>query len=90
MSRKLIVPTEIQVCATCSYWDGERKVDPEVGVVVVKDSCQGECLVRESQYPALRHKGDDVDCAWEHLEPEDFDDEEDVLPELPPSDEKAA
>lgn len=73
MSRKLILPNEIQVCATCSYWDGDRKVDAEVGVVVVDDNCKGECLVRETPLPALRPKGHDVDCAWEHLEGEEAD-----------------
>ena len=87
MSRKLIVPTEIQVCATCSYWDGERKVDAEVGVVVVDACCQGECLVRESALPALRHQSGDADCEWEHL----VGDEPEEVPEiLPPSGEKAA
>lgn len=76
MSRKLIVPTEVQVCATCSYWDGERKVDAEVGVVVVEDCCQGECLVRGSGQPGLRHKGDDADCAWEQLEGDPVDEDD--------------
>ncbi|GBG01969.1 hypothetical protein AZSI13_12960 [Azospira sp. I13] len=90
MSRKLIVPTEVQVCATCSYWDGERKVDAEVGVVVVDECCQGECLVRESSLPALRHKSGDSDCEWEHLVPDEPEDVPAVLAELPPDDEKAA
>ncbi|MDE2584661.1 MAG: hypothetical protein KGN39_04625 [Betaproteobacteria bacterium] len=76
MSRKLIVPTEVQVCATCSYWDGERKVDPEVGVVVVDECCHGECLVRESALPGLRHKSDDADCAWESLEGDPLDEDD--------------
>lgn len=90
MSRKLIVPTEVQVCATCSYWDGERKVDAEVGVVVVDECCQGECLVRESALPALRHKGGDTECEWEHLVPDEPDEVPSILPDQPPSDEKAA
>ena len=27
MVDKLILPAEVKVCATCSYWDGERRDD---------------------------------------------------------------
>ena len=47
MTQKLIIPAEVKVCATCSYWDGERKVDSELRLVVIADSCEGECLVQE-------------------------------------------
>ena len=71
MAEKLILPTEVKVCATCSYWDGERRVDPEMQVVVVSENCQGECLAQEEQKPALldapRH---DCDCIWEDLTPD--------------------
>lgn len=70
MSRKLILPAEAKVCATCSFWDGERSVDTEVGVVVVKDSAAGECLVRETELPALLSSLDDKECEWEHLAPD--------------------
>lgn len=74
MAEKLIVPTEVKVCATCSYWDGERRVDPEMQVVVVSLSCQGECLAQEEQKPGLldapRH---DDTCIWEDLSPDGSD-----------------
>jgi hypothetical protein len=53
MKRKLILPTEVKVCATCSYWDGERKVDTEMQLVVVSESCVGECLVQSKASPSL-------------------------------------
>lgn len=72
---KLIVPTEVRVCATCSYWDGERRFDEDVRVVVVSECCKGECLVREHHTPCLNPARDSQDCAWESLhltdEPED-------------------
>ena len=72
MNQKLIIPAEIKVCATCSYWDGERKVDPELGVVVVADSCQGECLVQGKCCQGLNDEGEwRDDCLWEHLAPDD-------------------
>lgn len=69
--RKLILPSELKVCATCTYWDGERKIDPEVGVVVVAESCHGECLVSESKRHALVGVHDICDCLWEDLSPDD-------------------
>ncbi len=62
--RKLILPAELRLCATCAYWDGERKLDEELRLVVVAERCQGECLVREASMPGLsaaRH------CLWEEL-----------------------
>ena len=71
MAEKLILPTEVKVCATCSYWDGERQVDAEMQVVVVAESSQGECLAQESPKPGLldapRH---DCNCIWEDLSPD--------------------
>lgn len=69
--RMLILPSEIKVCATCTYWDGERKIDPEIGVVVVRESCHGECLVTEKSMNALLGVKDVCDCLWEDLHPDD-------------------
>lgn len=70
MKRKLILPTEVKVCATCSYWDGERKVDTETRVVVVSESCLGECLVQSKPSASLNDvRGESEHCAWEHLAP---------------------
>ncbi len=70
MKRKLILPTEVKVCATCSYWDGERKVDTEMRLVVVSESCVGECLVQSKPSPSLNDvRGECDDCVWEHLAP---------------------
>ena len=70
MKSKLILPTEVKVCATCSYWDGERKVDTEVRVVVVSESCVGECLVQSKPSPSLNSVRSESDgCLWEHLAP---------------------
>jgi hypothetical protein len=74
MNKKLILPAEIKVCATCSFWDGERRVDSELGVVVVDEDCQGECLVQGKYRPGLN---DEIqwcdDCPWEHLAPDAAD-----------------
>lgn len=69
MKRKLILPAEVKVCATCSYWDGERKIDGEYALVVVADGCEGECLVQEKQIHCLDgvHRMSD-DCSWEQLD----------------------
>jgi hypothetical protein len=68
MDKKLILPAELKICATCSFWDGDRKVDPELAVVVVTDSCQGECLVERQ---CRRGLNDEFawrdDCLWEPL-----------------------
>ena len=77
MSKKLILPAELKVCATCSYWAGVRKVDPEMAVVVVDEDCAGECLVRCQNRRGLdsepiRNK----DCLWEHLAPDRPDETE--------------
>lgn len=68
--RKLILPTELKVCATCTYWDGARAVDEEMRVVVVCESCQGECLVSESLRPALATDNPKCDCLWEDVQPD--------------------
>lgn len=68
MAEKLILPAEIKVCATCSYWDGERHVDAEMKVVVVTDECEGECLVTESCKSALNDSRSECACLWEDLE----------------------
>jgi hypothetical protein len=71
MNKKLILPTEIRVCATCSYWDGERKIDPELAVVVVEEDCSGKCLAENQCYPGLNDEFKwRNDCFWEHLAPD--------------------
>jgi hypothetical protein len=70
MSEKLILPTELQVCATCSFWDGERVVDDELKVVVVDKDCEGECLVSETSKSCLNHMTNQRVCLWEDLEPD--------------------
>lgn len=70
MAEKLILPTEIKVCATCSYWDGERRVDPEMKVVVVDDACKGECLVTTCCKDGLNDVRGERECIWEDLEPD--------------------
>jgi hypothetical protein len=72
MERKLILPAEVKVCATCSFWDGERKVDTEMQVVVVAEVCAGECLVRETDCAGMRDARDahGRECDWESLAPD--------------------
>lgn len=70
MAEKLILPTEVKVCATCSYWDGERQVDADMKLVVVAEDCQGECLVQEISKPALQDVRKECSCIWEDLEPD--------------------
>ncbi len=65
--RKLILPAELKVCATCTYWDGVRSVDEELRVVVVCESCEGECLVRDVSMRALRAVYQDTGCLWDDL-----------------------
>lgn len=72
--RKLIIPSEVKVCATCSYWDGERRVDSEVGLVVVEDARMGECLVKELPRDCLNDVRHECDCLWEDLNPDDVED----------------
>ena len=72
MNPKLIIPAEVKVCATCSYWDGERDIDPELRIVVIADSCEGECLVQGKCCQGLNHEGKwRDDCLWEHLAPDE-------------------
>lgn len=101
MKRKLILPAEVKVCATCSYWDGERKIDGEYALVVVSDGCEGECLVQEKQIHCLDgvHRMSD-DCSWEQIDiepenenPENPDDPAAVTsaaaPDTPPANPEA-
>ncbi|PKO37888.1 MAG: hypothetical protein CVU33_10860 [Betaproteobacteria bacterium HGW-Betaproteobacteria-6] len=83
MAEKLILPTEVKVCATCSYWDGERQVDAEMKLVVVSEECAGECLVQEKSKPGLHDVRQEHSCIWEDLEP-------DTPPEDRAADNKAA
>lgn len=68
MAEKLILPTEVKVCATCSYWDGERRVDAEMKLVVVTQECEGECLVTEQRKPGLHDIRCECECLWEDIE----------------------
>ena len=77
MSQKLILPTEVRVCATCSYWDGQRHVDGEVNVVVVDDQCEGECLVQEAGKPGVHDIRHECLCMWESLNPDEAPPSED-------------
>ena len=71
MGKKLILPAEVKICATCSYWDGERKVDSELRVVVVDESCEGKCLVQgECRQGMTDEFAFQPDCLWEHLAPD--------------------
>lgn len=68
---KLIVPAEVRLCATCSYWDGERAVDTELRLVIVGESCTGECLVQAKPCPGLNDaRTAAAECVWEHLAPD--------------------
>lgn len=71
MAGKLILPSEVKVCATCSYWDGERSVDPDMKVVVVDGDVEGECLVHAQKIQALWDTRQDPDCLWEDLNPDE-------------------
>ena len=70
MAEKIILPAEVKVCATCSYWDGDRQVDAEMKLVVVSDECQGECLAQGHDKPGLHDSREDKSCIWEDLEPD--------------------
>lgn len=71
MSQKLIIPAEVKVCATCSYWDGKREIDPELRVVVVADNCEGECLAGGKSCQGLSNEPQwNSACLWEHLAPD--------------------
>jgi len=70
MAEKLILPTEVKVCATCSFWDGDRQVDDEMKLVVVAEDCHGECLVKEEQKHCLHDVRQENSCMWEDLEPD--------------------
>jgi hypothetical protein len=80
---KLILPCELRVCATCSFWDGERQVDGDARVVVVAEACAGEYMLRGQQTPCTLTRGRLKVCDWEPLpeaEPPDG-----TCGEVPPS-----
>lgn len=80
--RKLILPAEVKVCATCSYWDGERTVDTELRIVVVAQSCDGMCLVREKCcHSLLDVRSQKEECFWEHLAPDQHEETVEKAPE---------
>ena len=71
MAEKLILPAEVKVCATCSFWDGERHVDTEMKLVVVDHDCHGVCMVQEARKPGIHDVRKECACIWEDLEPDD-------------------
>jgi len=71
MTAKLILPIEARVCATCGYWDGDRRVDADMRLVVIEASCLGECLAEERAKPGLRGAREEHGCIWEALGPDD-------------------
>lgn len=75
---KIILPAEVKVCATCSYWDGERQVDPEMHVVVIADDCHGECLAQELDKPGLHDVRQEHVCIWEDIETDSVDTDTDA------------
>ena len=79
--KKLIIPAEVKVCATCSYWDGSRRVDDEIGVVVVDECERGECLVKGEDRAGLTDTRQECDCMWEDLsaDPEDAEPDSDGI-----------
>jgi hypothetical protein len=66
--RKLIIPTEIKLCATCSFWDGERKIDEDINVVIVAESCAGTCLCCDESKAALTDVRRIDGCIWENVD----------------------
>ncbi|MDR3221960.1 MAG: hypothetical protein LBU46_08165 [Candidatus Accumulibacter sp.] len=81
MNKKLILPAEIKICATCSFWDGARKIDSELAIVVVEESCQGECLVENKYCQGLNNEFEwRDDCLWEPLAPNVLENEEQDCP----------
>lgn len=72
MTKKLILPAEVKVCATCSYWDGDRHVDSEMSLVVVSGECEGECIAMQTDFHGLTDVRGIHDCLWEHLGPDEM------------------
>ena len=70
MAEKLILPAEARVCATWSYWGGERQVDTEMKLVVVAMNCQCECLAQAVHKHGITDVRSECDCMWEDLEPD--------------------
>lgn len=63
----VFLPAETEVCATCSYWDGERKVDEDLKLVIINADQQGTCLVKDQSKLALFPKHLEYNCLWEDL-----------------------
>jgi len=64
---KLILPCELRVCATCSFWDGARRVDGDTRLVVVAEACFGECMLRGQDTPCTLSGKQLSVCDWEPL-----------------------
>lgn len=72
MTKKVILPAEVKVCATCSYWDGDRHVDAEMSLVVVSGECEGECIAMQTDISGLTDVRGIHNCLWEHLGPDEM------------------
>ncbi len=68
--KKLIVPQEVPLCGTCSFWEGKRAIDEEARLVVLKEDDEGQCLVEEKPKKALQ-SFEAQTCAWEDLKNEE-------------------
>ena len=77
-AEKLILPAEVKVCATCSFWDGERHVDTEMKLVVVDHDCHGVCMVQEARKPGIHDIRKECACIWEDLEPDDLESDDEA------------
>lgn len=78
MTKKLILPAEVKVCATCSYWDGDRHIDTEMSLVVVSDECAGECIAMQTDIHGLTDVRGITNCLWEHIGPDDMPEKDEV------------
>ncbi len=65
--KKLIIPQEVPLCGTCSFWDGERQVDEETQLVVLTENALGKCLAVEKPRSALHARKSRQSCLWEDL-----------------------
>ena len=69
MAEKLVLPNDVALCGTCSFWDGARRVDEESQMVVLDGDSSGTCLVTDKTRPALYANPKKHACLWEDLNP---------------------
>jgi hypothetical protein len=67
MADKLILPCELRVCATSSFWDGARRVNADARLVVAAETCAGECMLRAQDTPCTLTGRRLSFCNWEPL-----------------------